>query len=262
MQKWNDLRFYLSTYTYLFIFRLSKVSSQNLEVINLDSWPWASSLTGFPPSLFDLGIPCIWVYTVLNNRNSSFERLWMQFHCAFFSVDKICKNRQIKSWKSAINKLVLQTAAVRQARSEAWRNKTAFPLKYLNFELCVHETIKTKHILTGRSRYHQPSAVRDKLQTVPYKYCKIELWTFYLVKVNLMTVISSLCDYKKWQSNIASIKDKRVQVLTHARRGEVERCYHNVSYHQFVTHSYLDCSNTCYNLLHSERFLCFKQMGK
>ena len=78
-----------------------------------------------------------------------------------------------------------------------------------------------------------------------------------------MTVISSLCDYKKWQSNIASIKDKSVQVLTQARRGEViDGCYHNVSYHQFVTHSYLDCSNTCYNLLHSERFLCLKQMGK
>ena len=158
--KWSEV---LPVYLYLFIFRLSKVSSQNLEVINLDSWPWASSLTGFPPSLFDLGIPCIWVYTVLNTRNSSFERLWMQFHCAFFSVDKICKNRQIKSWKSAINKSVLQTAAVRQARSEAWGNKTAFPLKYLNFELCVHETIKTKHILAGArgTISPEPSAVTN-----------------------------------------------------------------------------------------------------
>ena len=43
--KWSEV---LPVYLYLFIFRLSKVSSQNLEVINLDSWPWASSLTGFP----------------------------------------------------------------------------------------------------------------------------------------------------------------------------------------------------------------------
>ena len=133
-----------------------------------------------------------------------------------------------------------------------------------------------------RARYHQPSAVTDKLQTVPCKYCKIELWTLYPCRraryhqpsavtdcsaqilqnwaLNFLSCQSKFNDSDKlnmWQSNIASIKDKSVLVLTLARRGEVEGCYHNVSYHQFVTHSYLDCSNTCYNLLHSERFLCY-----
>ena len=132
--------------------------------------------------------------------------------------------------------------------------KNCFPAKTFEFWTLRARNNQNKTYPCRRARYHLPSPVKDKLQTVSHKYCKIELWTFYLVKVNLMIVISSM---HMWQSNIASIKDKSVLVLTLARRGEVEGCYHNVSYHQFVTHSYLDCSNTCYNLLHSERFLCY-----
>ena len=72
--------------------------------------------------------------------------------------------------------------------------KNCFPAKTFEFWTLRARNNQNKTYPCRRARYHQPSAVKDKLQTVPHKYCKIELWTFYLVKVNLMIVISSICD--------------------------------------------------------------------